>query len=960
MKKNPNQPAAAAELRRRAEERLRERRKSQRPEAGDQRRAEATTRLVHELQVHQIELEMQNEELRQARAQAEALLAQYTDLYDFAPVGYLTLNEPGLILRANLTAARLLGVARKDLVRQRLTRFILREDLSIFNQHHQQLLATRAPQNCRLRLKRPGGTPLWVRLDASVTPGSDAAAPVCRMTLSDLTERKQAEADHERVAQFERLAQLMKCASDIILLTNEDGQIIEANDRALETYGYSPAELRQQTIEDLRTPESRAELPQQTEQLETDGRAVFEAMHQRRDGVAFPVEISARFLQIAGVRYRLDIVRDITKRKRAEAALQESEERYRSLFSSSLDAVLLTMPDGRILAANEAACHIFGFSEEELIQVGRSAIVDASDPKLSAALAERAQSGRFIGELTLVRRDGSKFPGEISSAEFRNRAGELRTSMVIRDITERKQAEELLRIQHDLALAFSNASRLKEGLRLCLEAVLNILGMECGGFYLVDRTSGALDLAFHQGLSPGFVKAVAHYAADSANAKLVMAGKPVYGEYPVFRVPLSEAKRHEGLRAVAIVPVSHQAQVIGCLNIASHRPGEVPASARAVLEAVVAQTGAAIVRLRAEEVLRASERKFHTLADNFPEIIARFDRQLRHIYVSPSVEQYAGLPIKAFQGKTNEELGRPPENVALWSKRLRRVFKTGERESFEFEFRKAGRLQVFASLLVPEFGKDGAVESVMGIIRDISERKRAEERVRMFAQEIIAAREEERKKVASVLHHDVGSLAVGISAYLDLMEEHIRSGKPREALKLMRRTRKLFYQSVARLKGLAVELRPPELDAIGLCGALRQYFSPSPRHGDTRIHFKESLGRRQVPAGSATILFRVAQEALTNAIAHGRAQQVNVDLRAAKEELTLTVHDNGNGFNPSEQMARPTSQMGLRVMREMVLSVGGDFTIDSGRGKGTTVRVRLPIADRGLRNAECGLKEMTT
>ena len=101
-----------------------------------------------------------------------------------------------------------------------------------------------------------------------------------------------------------------------------------------------------------------------------------------------------------------------------------------------------------------------------------------------------------------------------------------------------------------------------------------------------------------------------------------------------------------------------------------------------------------------------------------------------------------------------------------------------------------------------------------------------------------------------------------------------------------------------------------------------------------------------MPGGPATILFRVAQEALTNAIAHGRAKQVNVDLRASKEEVTLAVHDNGKGFNPSEQMARVTSQMGLRVMREMALSAGGDFAIDSGRGKGTTVRVRLPIADR--------------
>jgi two-component system sensor histidine kinase NreB len=193
---------------------------------------------------------------------------------------------------------------------------------------------------------------------------------------------------------------------------------------------------------------------------------------------------------------------------------------------------------------------------------------------------------------------------------------------------------------------------------------------------------------------------------------------------------------------------------------------------------------------------------------------------------------------------------------------------------------------------------------------------------------------------------------VGISAHLDLIEEHIRSGKPGEALKLLRRMRKLFYESVARLKGLAVELRPPELDVIGLRAALRQYLCAAPRHGGARIHFKESLGRRQVPGGPATILFRVAQEALTNALAHGRAQQVDVDLRASKAAVTLTIHDNGKEFNPSEQMARVTSQMGLRVMREMALSAGGAFTVDSGRGKGTTVRVRLPIAEWGMRIAD--------
>jgi signal transduction histidine kinase len=190
----------------------------------------------------------------------------------------------------------------------------------------------------------------------------------------------------------------------------------------------------------------------------------------------------------------------------------------------------------------------------------------------------------------------------------------------------------------------------------------------------------------------------------------------------------------------------------------------------------------------------------------------------------------------------------------------------------------------------------------------------------------------------------VGSLAVGISAHLDAMEEELRSGKAGEALKWMKRTRKLFDHSVDRLRGLAVQLRPPELDVLGLCAALRQHFAQATKRRNALIHFTENLGRRRVPGDTATILFRIAQEALTNAIAHGHAKQVDVDLRASKKEIRLTVHDNGTGFNPGEQLARETSQMGLRVMQEMAVFVGGAFAIDSKRRKGTTVRVSLPLA----------------
>jgi PAS domain S-box-containing protein len=136
---------------------------------------------------------------------------------------------------------------------------------------------------------------------------------------------------------------------------------------------------------------------------------------------------------------------DITKRKLAEKTLAESEELNRLLFNTILDGALFTAPDGKIFAANPSACNIFQRTEDEIRHVGRNGLVDLSDPRLAMAIEERERTGRFFGELTLVRKDGTKFPGEVSSAVFKDKDGNVRTSMTIRDITERTQNEEALR-----------------------------------------------------------------------------------------------------------------------------------------------------------------------------------------------------------------------------------------------------------------------------------------------------------------------------------------------------------------------------------------------------------------------------------------------------------------------------------------------------------------------------------
>jgi two-component system, sensor histidine kinase PdtaS len=189
MNKKPASAPDAAELRSQAEAIFRERRENAvfpPPTEAD------TRRIVQELEVHQIELEMQNEELVRSREELESSRAKYFDLFDLAPVGYLTLSESGIILETNRTAAKLLGVERSLLVKKPVTRFIVKEDQDIYYLHLRTLFETRVRQACELRMTGKGGVPLWVRIEGIAAQGS-GDTPVCRATLSDITERKQSE-----------------------------------------------------------------------------------------------------------------------------------------------------------------------------------------------------------------------------------------------------------------------------------------------------------------------------------------------------------------------------------------------------------------------------------------------------------------------------------------------------------------------------------------------------------------------------------------------------------------------------------------------------------------------------------------------------------------------------------------------------------------------------------------------
>ena len=186
MMKGPGAPLGAAELRRLAEERLREGKKAEAVHSGTKAEMQ---RLLHELQVHQIELEMQNEELQRTRAELEAVLRQYTDLYDFAQVGYFTLDRGGTIRHANLTGARLLGVGRGRLVNQHFGSFLSEESRAGFSAFLNRASDSREKETCEATLLKNGDEPLYLAIEARFS--EDGLE--CHAVAVDVTARKMAE-----------------------------------------------------------------------------------------------------------------------------------------------------------------------------------------------------------------------------------------------------------------------------------------------------------------------------------------------------------------------------------------------------------------------------------------------------------------------------------------------------------------------------------------------------------------------------------------------------------------------------------------------------------------------------------------------------------------------------------------------------------------------------------------------
>jgi len=389
---------------------------------------EETWEMLYELQVHQIELEIQNEELRRTQSELRVSQACYLDFYDFAPVGYVTVSENGLILDANLTMASLLGMSRQDLYNQALTNFVFKEDQDIYYLHRKNLLETGDPQECDLRVVRKNETKVWVRLNSIVAHNSEGT-PVYRIVLNDITKYRQAEKELRETearkreqevlriseARFREVLEYSLDASYKRNIQNETYEYLSPVFTRIS--GYTPVELMTMPFEIVLALVHLDDLPEVKRVLvdsmlnSTKMTYQLEYRFKHKDGQYrwFHDRFTVMRDEEGHPAARIGSVSDITDRKFFEEKLRNTLQEQQTILDTVDVGISLTV-DRKQLWVNQKAVDLLQYSKEEL-EGGSTQVLH---PTLEAygkfgrkAYPVIASGQVFETEQETIRRDGA-------------------------------------------------------------------------------------------------------------------------------------------------------------------------------------------------------------------------------------------------------------------------------------------------------------------------------------------------------------------------------------------------------------------------------------------------------------------------------------------------------------------------------------------------------------------------
>jgi PAS domain S-box-containing protein len=652
--------------------------------------------LLHELQVHQIELEMQNEQLRQVQTALEESRDRYVDLYDFAPVGYLTLSYEGMLSEINLTGAALLGVDRNKLPHHRFASFVVPESRDRWNRLFVGVLKHVERQSCDLLLQRGDNSAFHAHLDC-LRLAKDGKPPVVRITLTDITRLRHAEESMREWQAF------IECATWGMSIGDVESRMMRlANPAYARMHGYTVEELRNIKADTMYAPESRAGLADYVERIRKDGHHTFECMRLRKDGSTFPAEVSISKVDgVDGKTTSMVSVKDITMRKQVEQALQESESKYRRLIENSPDIVYMFSIKRGGLYFSSHVIAILGYSVEHLYDypfLWNESIHPEDRAVVAKAVEEFKIGSPFKIEYRIKNASGDWRWLYDRSIGGREENGDFIIEGLAMDITERKQAEDILWKSKDLLQSVVDNIPVwvfwKDSDSRFLGC--NTLFSKNAGLAHPDAIIGKADFEMVWGEQAELYRADDKSVMDTGMPKLGYEEQQTTPDGNMIWVRTSKVPLHGA-----------DGKVIGMLGICED-----------ITE-----------RKRTEELLKNMASKFQTVFESSADAIMLLDERGFFEGNEAALRLFGCPTFDDLIGKHPAQLSPPnqpggEDSISLANAHSATAFKNGSNR-FEWMFRRLNGAELSCEVLLTPMELDG--KPVMaGSIHDISERKRIE------------------------------------------------------------------------------------------------------------------------------------------------------------------------------------------------------------------------------------------
>jgi PAS domain S-box-containing protein len=603
--------------------------------------------------------------------------------------------------------------------------------------------------------------------------------------------------------------------------------------------------------------------------------------------------------------------------RRLGLTIDESHQRFARVFDEAPTPMARLGPDGHVIDANRAFCIAMGRDRASVLaSTVRDLVPEEQLPMLLESRRRLFSAATHADQLELdsVRPDGSRV-SLLLNVSMLGEIGRSGAEMFVQalDLTERKVAEDALAaserryralVETSQAVVWSSDRRGR--FTFINDAVRSTLGYEPEeliGRPIVDVLPEELRDQIQEIFSDVFETGAG-------------AGESVY-------------VRRDGARIVGSYSTVEQRDEAGRLT----------GFAGTVLDITE--------RKLAEEALRVSEARLRALIDNAPAAITIRDAGGRLTTVNREAARLMGGDPDTVLGNGYAQMHRRAEAEEL---RLidRSVLERGEPSFYEQTLTLSDGEHIFLAVVFPLPAVAGEPALICRIAFDITDRERArlelirsnEERRRLLA-ELVRAQEDERRRIAADVHDESIQVLAGVAIRLGLLTSMLE--RP-EQQRLIAGLDESVRRGIKSLRQLLFDLRLPALDELGLAAALRSYLSETlAREGAT--YTLEDRVEAEPPAELRTVLYRVAQEALSNVRKHANATHVEVTLSGSAAGYNVTVRDDGVGFDIGRQPGEVPGHLGMVGMRERVQAAGGWIDIHSEPGQGTTVEFGVPAAD---------------